>query len=302
MKYWLMALWGVVMSGSAQEIRMTKIASGIGGPTDIQNANDGSGRLFFVQQNGVVRIFRNGAVNAQAFLDISGKTHADGERGLLGLAFPPGFAQKQRFCVDYTDLNGDTIIAQYRVSSNPDVADAASETVLLKIAQPFANHNGGQVRFGPDGYLYIAMGDGGSGGDPLGNGQSRQALLGKLLRIDVESDPGHVRIPADNPLVNTNGARAEIWDWGLRNPWRFSFDSATGDLWIADVGQDTYEEIDHERARRGGRNYGWNHLEGSHPYQGVTPSGAVPPVIEYSHRDGGCTVIGGFVYHGRAIP
>jgi len=187
MKYWLMALWGVLMSGSAQEIRMTKIASGIGGPTDIQNANDGSGRLFFVQQNGIVRIFRNGAVNAPAFLDISGKTHADGERGLLGLAFPPGFAQKQRFCVDYTDLNGDTIIAQYRVSSNPDVADAASETVLLKIAQPFANHNGGQVRFGPDGYLYIGMGDGGSGGDPMGNGQNRGVLLGKLLRIYVES-------------------------------------------------------------------------------------------------------------------
>ena len=176
-----------------------------------------------------------------------------------GLAFPPGFASKQRFYVDYTDLNGDTVIAQYRVPGRGDVADAASEVVLLKIAQPFANHNGGQVRFGPDGYLYIAMGDGGSGGDPMGNGQNLGALLGKLLRIDVESSPGQVRIPADNPFVNTAGARGEIWAYGLRNPWRFSFDRATRDLWIADVGQDTYEEVNFQpAASRGGENYGWN--------------------------------------------
>src|SRR5262249_11486105 len=158
------------------------------------------------------------------------KTRADGERGLLGLAFPPEFGGKQRFYLDYTDLNGDTVIAQYQVSQNTDVADAASEKVLLKIAQPFANHNGGQVRFGPDGYLYIAMGDGGSAGDPMGNGQNLGALLGKLLRIDVESNPGQVRIPADNPFVSTPGARTEIWAYGLRNPWRFSFDRVTRDL------------------------------------------------------------------------
>src|SRR5437016_9896343 len=217
MKYWLMALFSVVMSGSAQEIRMTKIASGVGGPTDIQNANDGLGRLFFVQQNGMVRIFRNGALNAQAFLDISGKTHADGERGLLGLAFPPGFSTKQRFYVDYTDLNGDTVIAMYRVTSTPDMADAASEVVLLHIPQPFPNHNGGQVRFGPDGYLYIGMGDGGSAGDPMNNAQNRGSLLGKLLRLDVETEPGGIRIPPDNPFVNTTGARPEVWAYGLCN-------------------------------------------------------------------------------------
>src|SRR5882757_5388046 len=207
---------GAILAGqlSAQEIRTVQVASGITAPSDIQNAADGSGRLFLVQQNGLIRILKNGAVSSTPFLDIRSKTRADGERGLLGLAFPPGFAQKQRFYLDYTDLNGDTIIAQYRVTANPDVADAASETVLLKIAQPFANHNGGQVRFGPDGYLYIAMGDGGSGGDPMGNGQNLSALLGKLLRIDVESTPGQYRIPPDNPFVNTSGARGEIWAYG----------------------------------------------------------------------------------------
>ncbi|HMC59562.1 MAG TPA: PQQ-dependent sugar dehydrogenase, partial [Candidatus Solibacter sp.] len=265
MRYWLIAGLGLVMGGSAQEIRTTQIASGIAAPTDIQSANDGSGRLFLVQQSGMVRIFHGGAVSSRPFLDISAKTHADGERGLLGLAFPPGFAQKQRFYVDYTDLNGDTTIAQYRVSPNADVADAASETVLLKIAQPFANHNGGQVRFGPDGYLYIGMGDGGSGGDPFGNGQNRGALLGKLLRVDVETDPARVRIPPDNPFVNVAGARPEIWAFGLRNPWRFSFDRATGDLWIADVGQDSYEEVDFQPASsHGGENYGWNLMEATH--------------------------------------
>src|SRR5882757_5385514 len=219
---------GAILAGqlSAQEIRTVQVASGISSPTDIQNAADGSGRLFLAQQNGLIGILKNGAVLSTPFLDIRSKTRADGERGFLGLAFPPGFAQSQRFYVDYTDLNGDTIIAQYRVTANPDLADPASEIVLLKIAQPFANHNGGQVRFGPDGYLYIAMGDGGSGGDPQGNGQKLSTLLGKLLRIDVESDPGRVNIPAVNPFVRTAVARGEIWAYGLRNPWRCSFDRA----------------------------------------------------------------------------
>jgi uncharacterized protein (TIGR03437 family) len=227
----------------------------------------------------------------------------DAERGLLGLAFPPGFAQKQRFYVDYTDLNGDTIVAQYRVSSNPDVADAASETVLLKIAQPFANHNGGQVRFGPDGYLYIAMGDGGSAGDPLGNGQNRGALLGKLLRVDVESDPGRVRIPPDNPFVNVAGTRPEIWAFGLRNPWRFSFDRAAGDLWIGDVGQDSYEEVDFQPASsHGGEDYGWNLMEATHCYvNNCNKNGLTLPVAEYPHTEG-CSVTGGFMYRGRSSP
>jgi glucose/arabinose dehydrogenase len=191
-------------------------------------------------------------VLATPFLDIRPKTSADGERGLLGLAFPPGFAQNGRFCFDYTDLNGDTNIAQYHITSNPDVADTSSEIVLLHIQQPFANHNGGQVRFGPDGYLYIAMGDGGSAGDPMRNGQNLGASLGNVLRVDVESQPGQVRIPPDNPFIKTPGARGEVWDYGLRNPWRFSFDPATDDLWIGDVGQDLYEEVDLQHVQPAG--------------------------------------------------
>ena len=280
------------------------LVTGLSGVTDIQNAGDGSGRLFLVQQNGLIRVMRNGGLLAAPFLDIRAKTHQDGERGLLGLAFPPGFGGKQRFYLDYTDLNGDTVIAQYRVPAGGDAADPASEVVLLKIAQPFANHNGGQVRFGPDGNLYVAMGDGGSGGDPLGNGQNLGSLLGKLLRIDVESSPGQARIPVDNPFVNAAGARGEIWAYGLRNPWRFSFDRVTGDLWIADVGQDTYEEVDFQPAAgHGGENYGWNRTEGLHCFQtGCRTEGLTLPIAEYPHTAGACSVTGGFVYRGRLSP
>lgn len=246
---------------------------------------------------------RNGALLPTPFLDIRSKTRVDSERGLLGLAFSPRFGETQRFYVDYTDLNGDTIIAQYRVTGNADVADPASEAVLLKIAQPFPNHNGGQLRFGPDGLLYVAMGDGGSAGDPNGNGQNLGSLLGKLLRIDVEGDPGRVRIPPDNPFVNTAGARGEVWAYGLRNPWRFSFDRATRDLWIGDVGQNSYEEVDFQPASsRGGENYGWNVMEGLHCYRaGCQTQGLTLPVAEYAHADG-CSVTGGFVYRGRLSP
>ena len=288
---------------AGQDIRLAQVVSGLTAPTDIQNAGDGSGRLFLVQQNGVIRMFRNGALAAQPFLDIRAKTRLDGERGLLGLAFPPAFDRKQRFYVDYTDLNGNTVIAQYRVSANPDLADAASETVLLNITQPFANHNGGQLRFGPDGYLYIGMGDGGSAGDPMRNGQNLGSLLGKILRIDVDTEPGRMRIPADNPFVNRTGARPEIWAIGMRNPWRFTFDRANGDLWIADVGQDAYEEVDYQPAGSpGGENYGWNLMEGMHCYQsGCSQQGLTLPVFEYSHAEG-CSVTGGFVYRGRFSP
>jgi uncharacterized protein (TIGR03437 family) len=288
----------------AQDVRLVQIASGFGSPTDIQDPGDGSGRLFLVSQDGAIRIFGNGAIASQPFLNIRSKISIDSERGLLGLAFPPGFAQKQRFYVDYTDVSGNTVIAQYRVSSNPDVADAGSEIVLLHITQPFANHNGGQVRFGPDGYLYIGMGDGGSGGDPLHNGQSLTTLLGKILRIDVESNPGNVRIPPDNPFVNTSGARPEIWAYGLRNPWRFSFDRADGDMWIADVGQDSYEEVDfHPASSPGGQDYGWNIMEGLHCYaaSSCNMAGLVPPIAEYTHADG-CSITGGFVYRGQRFP
>ncbi|MEO8596424.1 MAG: PQQ-dependent sugar dehydrogenase [Candidatus Solibacter sp.] len=303
MKY-LGAIGLMAVGLGAQEIRPVQVVTGLTGLVDIQNAGDGSGRLFLVQQSGLVRVLLNGALLPGAFLDIRSKTRADGERGLLGLAFPPGFGATQRFYVDYTDLNGDTVIAQYRVPAGRDTADAASELVLLKIPQPFANHNGGQLRFGWDGYLYIGMGDGGSGGDPLGNGQNLSALLGKLLRIDVESSPGQVRVPADNPFVSRVGARGEIWAYGLRNPWRFSFDRATGDLWIADVGQGVYEEVDFQpAASRGGENYGWNRTEGLHCYQaGCQMQGLTLPVAEYTHAAGGCSVTGGFVYRGRLSP
>jgi uncharacterized protein (TIGR03437 family) len=286
-----------------QQFRLLPVASGIVAPTDIQNAGDGSGRLFFVQQNGIVRLSRNGAATLATFLDISAKTRANGEQGLLGLAFSPNFAKNGRFYVNYTDLTGNTVIAQYRVSTNPDVADATTATVVLTIPQPFPNHNGGQLRFGPDGYLYIGMGDGGSEGDPLHNGQNLGTLLGKMLRIDVESDPGHVHIPPDNPFVNTAGARPEIWAYGLRNPWRFSFDRATNDLWIADVGQDSFEEVDYQPASsHGGENYGWSVMEGMHCYQfGCSFKGFTLPVAEYSHAEG-CAVMGGFVYRGVVSP
>ena len=272
----LLALCLLEAAASGQEIRTVQVAAGISNPTDIQSANDRSGRLFLVQQNGIIRILRDGAVLARPFLDISSKTTGSGERGLLGLAFPPGFAQSQRFYVHYTDLQGDTTVAVYRVGSDPNVADPASEIVLLKQTQPFSNHNGGQLAFGPDGYLYLGLGDGGSGGDPQGNGQNRNTLLGKLLRFDVESDPGRIRIPPTNPFVNTTGARAEVWAYGLRNPWRFSFDRDTRDLWIADVGQESYEEVDFQPASSpGGENYGWNRMEGLI----AIPSDAARPVL-----------------------
>ena len=289
-----------------QEIALRQIASGISDPTDIQSPPDGTGRLFFVQQAGLIRVFRNDTVLAQPFLDIRARISAGGERGLLGLAFSPAYASSGRFFVNYTNLAGNTVIAQYRVSVNPDVADPASEIILLTIAQPFPNHNGGHLRFGPDGYLYIGMGDGGSGGDPQNNGQRLDSLLGKLLRVDVESSPGQLLIPSQNPFVNRAGARGEIWSFGLRNPWGFSFDRANHDLYIADVGQDSYEEVNYQpAASRGGENYGWRTMEGLHCYNAAScdMQGLTLPVVEYGQSSTmGCSVIGGFVYRGKAWP
>jgi uncharacterized protein (TIGR03437 family) len=300
---WLLPLLLTACLG-AQEIRTVQVASGLTAITDIQHAGDGSGRLFLVQQNGLIRILKGGALLSTPFLDLRTIVSTGSERGLLGLAFPPDFAQKQRFYVDYTDVNGNTAIAQYRMTVNADVADGASGIVLLRVTQPFSNHNGGQIRFGPDGYLYVALGDGGSGGDPQGNAQNLGSLLGKLLRIDVDSAPGQLRIPSTNPFVNTAGARGEIWAYGLRNPWRFSFDRATGDLWIGDVGQDTYEEIDLQPAiSPGGENYGWNRTEGLHCYTaGCSTMGLTPPVFEYPHTAGACSITGGFRYRGNLSP
>jgi glucose/arabinose dehydrogenase len=281
---------------SKVRVRLSQVAS-LTSPVGM-TTRKGDPAVYLIEQRGTVRALRNGKLDPTPLLDVSTLTRAGGERGLLGIAFSP---DGRYLYLDYTDTNGDTHVAEFAMRGGRP--DGASRRNVLTVAQPYPNHNGGQLAFGPDGYLYIALGDGGSAGDPHGYGQSLGTLLGKILRISPRPSGGRpYGIPPDNPFVRRAGARPEIWDYGLRNPWRFSFDAATGDLWIGDVGQDTWEEIDHEPARRGGRNYGWNRLEGSHPYQGEAPSGAVAPVLEYSHQDGGCTVIGGFVYRGKAIP
>jgi glucose/arabinose dehydrogenase len=254
--------------------------------------------IYVIEQTGRVRVLRNDRLDPAPVLDVSSQIKAGGEQGLLGIAFSPD----GRFLyLDGTDTGGNTHILEFAVRGGRP--DPASQRNVLTIDQPFANHNGGQLAFGPDGHLYIALGDGGGAGDPFGNGQSLGTLLGKILRIDPRPAGGRpYGIPRDNPFVDRAGARPEIWDYGLRNPWRFSFDPATRDLWIADVGQGDWEEIDHEPAGRGGRNYGWNRLEGSHRFNGNPPAGAVGPVLEYNHGGGACTVIGGSVYRGSAIP
>jgi glucose/arabinose dehydrogenase len=276
-------------------------------PLGVVSAFDGSGRVFVVEQGGTIRIVGDGALLPDAFLDISGAVSAGGEQGLLGLAFHPDYPDDPRFFVNYTDQAGDTRVSSFTVDpSNPDRADPGSEVQLLFIAQPYANHNGGAVAFGPDGYLYIGMGDGGSGGDPHGNGQKLGTLLGKVLRIDIDGQSGDQAygIPNDNPFLSTEFALPEIFATGLRNPWRLSFDRETGDLWIGDVGQNAWEEIDVARAGTSGQNFGWNRMEGAHcfrPADGCDQSGVTMPVAEYSHTDG-CTVIGGYVYRGTAQP
>jgi glucose/arabinose dehydrogenase len=273
-------------------------------PTLLVSARDGTGRLFILEQLGTIRILKDGVLLPTPFLDLRGLVNVNGnERGLLGLAFDPDYAANGRFFVNYTDADGSSVTARYSVSpSDPDLADPASSVPILRIPHPqYANHNGGNLVFGPDGYLYFGMGDGGSQGDPNGNGQNLGVLLGKLLRIDVSSEA--YAIPPTNPFAGQAGVRPEIWAYGLRNPWRFSFDRKTGDLYIADVGQDAYEEIDFQSAQdRGGENYGWNFMEGFHPYQGQAPSGLTPPVAEYDHSGGNCAVTGGYVYRGALLP
>jgi glucose/arabinose dehydrogenase len=262
-----------------------------------------------VQQGGLIRIVEDGAILDPPFLDLRDLTRPGGERGLLGLAFHPAYACDGRFYVNYTDTRGDTVVAEYRVSpDDPDVADPKPLAELLHIDQPFPNHNGGELVFGPDGFLYVGMGDGGSGGDPMGNGQRLDTLLGKLLRLDVDHRaPGAPpAIPPGNCRGCPAGALPEIDAYGLRNPWRFSFDRATGDLWLADVGQGTWEEID--KVALGdvsGTNFGWNVMEGSHCYppgSSCSKTGIAPPVAEYDHSAGDCSVTGGFVYRGAAFP
>jgi uncharacterized protein (TIGR03437 family) len=288
------------LAAAQQQIRLIKVAGGFANPVFIASAGDGSNRLFVVEQAGRIRILRNGVVAATPFLDITSRVLCCGEQGLLSVAFPPDYATSGQFYVYYVDRLSYVVIARYRVGASPDVANPVSESVLLRINHAFApNHNGGQLAFGPDGYLYIGTGDGGGGGDPLGNGQNPSTLLGKLLRIDVRA-PTYTT-PASNPMVNQPGARPEIWAYGLRNPWRFSFDRSTGALYIADVGQGLYEEVDFQPAGDpGGENYGWNIMEGFHCYAqaGCNQSGLTLPVTEYPHSGGDCSVTGGYVYRG----
>jgi glucose/arabinose dehydrogenase len=295
-------------SGEPPAIALRSLATGLESPIAIVSPGDGTDRLFIVEQGGTIRIIERGALVARPFLDLGSIITSGGERGLLGLAFHPQYRCTGRFFVNYTDDEGDTVVAEYRVSGgDPDRADQDQVARLLHIEQPFSNHNGGDVVFGPDGLLYVGMGDGGSGGDPQGNGQNLAALLGKILRIDVDhpSDGRAYGIPAGNCTGCPSGARPEIYAYGVRNPWRYAFDRATGDLWIGDVGQNRYEEIDHVTASTGsGANFGWNIMEGRHcfPGTGCDTSGLVLPVAEYDHGQGDCSVTGGNVYRGSAIP
>jgi glucose/arabinose dehydrogenase len=279
-------------------------------PVDLQNAADGSDRLFVVEQRGMIYVFENNptVTSKTVFLDIQSQVNDVGsEEGLLGLAFHPDYADSGIFYVDYTASSPRrSVISRFRVSAaNPDSADPASEEVILEVDQPYANHNGGQLRFGPQGHLWISLGDGGSGGDPEGNGQDPTTLLGSILRIDPDTTEGSLKygIPPDNPFVgNMSGYREEIYAYGLRNPWRFSFDPMTGRVWAGDVGQGAYEEVD---IIESGRNYGWNIMEGFHCYNAPNcdTTGLTLPVWEYGHNDsGGFAITGGFVYRGDSVP
>jgi glucose/arabinose dehydrogenase len=313
---WLSGREAVAAPPSGGFVQLVPVVSGLIDPLGVTHAGDGSGRLFIVQQTGQIRIWDGTQLLATPFLDVSavsspcGSPPSCGERGLLGLAFHPSYTSNGFFYVDYTRGNGDIVIARYHVSANPNVADPNSGVVLLTIphsSQP--NHNGGQLAFGPDGYLYIGVGDGGGGGDPFESGQSKNTLLGKVLRIDVNSDgfpadPNrNYAIPPSNPFASTPSSSPEIWAYGLRNPWRFSFDRSTHDLYIADVGQGNWEEIDVQpAASSGGQNYGWDCREGAHTFETDSDCSGpsfTDPVLEYDHSAGKCAVIGGYVYRGQ---
>jgi glucose/arabinose dehydrogenase len=288
-------------------VSLEPIVTGLADPIGMTNAGDGSGRLFVNERGGRVRVVNaDGALAAADFVDLSDRIQAGGEQGLLGLAFHPDFAANGRVFVHYSRAgDGATVISELTASADRSTADPASERVIFTLHQPFANHNGGEIAFGPDGYLYIGLGDGGSGGDPEGNGQNRNVLLGKILRIDVNGPRVSTRayaIPDTNPFAASGVAPGdglpEIWAYGLRNPWRFSFDRGSGDLYIGDVGQGSWEEIDHQPAdSRGGENYGWDIYEGTHCSTDCASISVDLPVAEYAH-DPGCSVTGGYVYRG----
>ena len=309
---------------SAQpDVTFTSWQTGFSSPVDIANAGDGSNRLFIVQRNGIIKIIENDIVLSAPFLDIDPIVLSGGERGLLGLAFHPDYENNGYFYVNYTDNGGDTNISRFEVDPNDDnLADPNSEVILLEIDQPSSNHNAGDLSFSPtDGYLYIGMGDGGGSGDPGDRAQDGDCLLGKMLRIDVDgggnpasssqtggncdfTSSANYTIPADNPFVGNANVLDEIWSQGLRNPWRFSFDASTGAMWIADVGQGDWEEVNYEKGGSGGENYGWRCYEGDHAYNTSgcnAPGSYTSPVFEYGHSEG-WSITGGFVYRGSVFP
>jgi glucose/arabinose dehydrogenase len=292
---------------SASNIVLTPIVSDLNRPLYVTHAGDESGRLFLLEQSGKIWVIDDGQKLEQPFLDVSGLISSSAlgggysEQGLLGLAFHPNYDRNGYFFINYTDTTGATVVARYNNSlSNPNIADAGSAQIIFNISQPFPNHNGGHMAFGPDGYLYISLGDGGSANDPLGAGQNTLILLGSILRLDVDNGLPYA-IPEDNPFVGDETGADEIWSYGLRNVWRFSFDALTGDMYLADVGQNEWEEINFQPADSiGGENYGWNVWEATHPFARGTAENHVLPIAEYNHSLG-CSVTGGYVYRGDAI-
>jgi len=292
---------------SAAPVNLRPVVEGLERPVVVAHAGDGSGRLFIAQQGGAIRILTEGQLLPVPFLDLSSSVSSGSEQGLLGLAFHPSYETNGLFYVDLTDVAGDTQILRFTVSADANVADAGSAVPLLSVDQPFPNHNGGQLAFGPDGKLWIGLGDGGSAGDPGNRAQSGTTLLGKILRIDVDQGVPY-GIPQDNPFVADSAVRDEVWALGLRNPWRFSFDRLTGDLFIADVGQNAWEEVSFEPSingsSEGGRNYGWRRMEGAHcfnPGNNCNDGSLVLPILEYSHSRG-CSITGGYRYRGAEMP
>ncbi len=281
------------------------LAGGLVKPVDLADPGDGSGRLLIVEQGGLIRVWQGGQVLPQPFLDLRAQVATGGsEQGLLGLALDPDFARSGIFYLNYTDRNGDTVVARYRAAPGAAQVDPAGEEALLRQKQPYPNHNGGGLAFGPDGALYVGLGDGGSGGDPQGNGQALNTWLGKLLRLEVRTPQTGYTVPPDNPFVGRAGVLPEIWAYGLRNPWRFSFDPLSGDLYLGDVGQNQWEEIDYLPAGTpGGVNFGWNWREGRHTYAAQPPEGMAftDPVWEYDHQQG-CSVTGGVVVRDPSLP
>lgn len=300
---------GTAPPATTDSLRLVPVVtSGLASPVYLTAPTGDTARLFVVEQPGRIRVVQHGQLLATSFLDITDRVASGGEEGLLSVAFHPGYATNRYFYVDYTHTNaaGDTLytlIERYTTTSaDSNVADSASHKLILRIVQPYTNHNGGLVMFGPDGMFYIGMGDGGSGGDPQNRAQNPDSLLGKLLRIDVDGGDPYA-IPPNNPFATTGGA-PEIWALGLRNPWRFAFDRSAGLLYIGDVGQGAWEEVDVQPASQAGLNYGWRIMEGAHCYNSASCSSAgfVLPAVEYDHSNGQCAIIGGFVYRGTRFP